>query len=270
MRTVTTFFVLALAVAAPQALAAPTLNAMRKCPATGPLSACAQVAFFSATAGESYTGPSGWQSFVKIWGRLDDGAQIEYLVKTYDQREQTERTPFPRPNAYLGRSRANNPLILTDQGVLEITSPGYDLPETKYVLVDAVEWKIVARYLKTGDNSYIFTSHRPAGVWDAARRVCISAPLRNPGRLVRDATLCAARPARKLREEEVDGVFGNLAPEAVELGRIKRLVPDFVTEGMGALNRSADTHHSEDTGVKIFRIKGTRQLLLVSYYIDNC
>lgn len=198
------FILLTLAVASLQstAHAAPALNAVFKCPVRGPHRACIEVTLLREGA-EGRDGvfpyielPSKGPQFMRLWGRIDGGPQTEFMLKLdWEQAwRPDDGAAFPGI-AYLGRSPENNPIILTDRGKFEITTAGIDLALSDFYLIDARRWKVVTRLFSPDRGEYIFTSATKIGVWDDARKLCISAPMSEPGLLRITPENCAARPA---------------------------------------------------------------------------
>lgn len=194
---------LALAFANLQALAhaAPTLNAVFKCPTKGPNRGCIE-ATLARDGAEGRDGvfpfvelPSEGPQHLRLWGRLAGGDQTEFVL-TFDWESawRPEDRDFPGL-AYLGRSPDNNPIVLTDRGPLEITTAGIDLTLSDLYLVDAHRWRIITRLFTPQRGGYVFTSATRIGIWDEQRSLCISAPLKKPGLLRVAPENCAARPA---------------------------------------------------------------------------
>ena len=254
-------FLPAIAFAAAQAAAsaAPVLNTIVPCPATA---ACLYANMFEGASREKsatmITGPEGLEIFLTMQGRLNGGAPTLYAVNVFN----ASWGQLPRV-AYLGRSPANNPLIQTDRGVLEIMDADQDLPLSDYYVVDTVQWKVIDRYLQLSySDILIFTKGGPATMWDDERKLCVSAPVKRPGPLQILPRGCAARP----KKPDSWAVQGDVAPEALQLARIKQLFPALVSDEMGPPAKADTSFEDSERGIAFFRIKGTPNVVVVSYY----
>lgn len=180
--------------------AAAPLNALFKCPSKGPQSACIEIALVRQSVDRADVFPyielpSKGPQYLRLWGRLEGGPQTAFVLKVdWEPAWRPEDRDFPGI-AYRGRSADNNPIILTDRGALEITTAGVDLPFSDYHLVDARRWKVITRLFSPQRGEYIFTSATRIGLWDDERKLCISAPLKEPGFLRVAPENCAARRA---------------------------------------------------------------------------
>ena len=93
------------------------------------------------------------ESFV-VTGRLNGGAPKQFTLKVSHPADILELSV-----AFLGRSKANRPVILTDHGALEVTTEGFDVSYgAQTVLVDAVNWRIVAQHLDLAGGDYVTTA----------------------------------------------------------------------------------------------------------------
>ncbi len=241
--------------------AAPILNTIVPCPATA---ACLYVDVFSNPRRESkasVTGPNGLQIFLPVQGRLNGGAPALYTADVYNASE--GHAPL---TAYLGRSPANNPLIQTDRGVLEITDGEYDVAPTDIYVIDTAQWKVVDNYLTTDYGvSFVFTAGEPAGVWDGERKLCISAPVKKPGLLQLVPKSCVAR----LKTPDQRGIVGDIAPERLQLSRVKQLLPSLVNDRMGPATKAATSFDDDEVGVTFHRINGTPNVIVATYYVHE-
>ena len=183
------------------ALAAPTLDAVLTCPKAGANRACLPVTLFNDHAHKGQVNfvpyvmsPNKGPQHLHVWGRLSGGAQTEFDLKVdWEDVYFSEENLHPAI-AYLGRSDDNNPIILTKQGTLEITTAGVDVGASIHLLVDARHWTLMDQLIAADRGEYVFTSGTRIGIWDDERKLCIAAPIRTPGLLRVAPGNCAARP----------------------------------------------------------------------------
>lgn len=189
----------ALAIFAPMASAREagriqTLTPRDDCPTSGPYLACLTIPLQwieRASKGATYRKRRGDNEPVLLRGRLAGGApQVFRLTSFAGNAAGTDLGTV----AYLGRTAANQPIILTNRGPLEIEAPFIDARELPgLVVIDETRWRIVARYLDIAKGEYVVNSAQDIAVLDFERGVCIVAPRRRPGPLVVAKGKCKAR-----------------------------------------------------------------------------
>jgi hypothetical protein len=131
---------------------------------------------------------------VNLEGILAGGAPRRYRLKL-PSREDGEFNPEVDigPLAYLGRSERNRPIVLTDRGPLEITTPSIDFSLVPaLILAREEDMAVRGRFYEAYGAPFVVTRGGEVGAWNATRKVCVSAPRRLPGRLVIVSQACRA------------------------------------------------------------------------------
>jgi hypothetical protein len=188
----TIFFALCMtALAAVQTAAAerPLLLAASECPEWGPNRACLRVEVIPDTRKpkledggyvyEEYPTPRT----LPITGKLNNGPARKYRLLV-TRRQDDYSSSIPPELAYLGQSRAGHSTILTEQGPLEILSKGWTARGRGLWFYDERTWKpLDMDLIGTSSGIAVVTSPAEIGIWDAHRRLCISALLPRRERL---------------------------------------------------------------------------------------
>ena len=217
-----------IAIGASAALARESLTAPNECPAAGPHRACLMT-YIVERHPDSKRIINRAADGILVTTRLDlkgrlstDAARTSYRVtlvqdtaEGYDTAA-AERVLVP----YLGRSRHNHPVILTNRGPLEVLTRAVTIGADPFViLVDAKRQRVFARYSDARD-THIVQSARGIKVWARQSDACVSAPSERPELLIADERACD--PAFALESSD------RFAPAShVTLERLLKLVPDL-------------------------------------------
>lgn len=157
------------------------------CPTTGGGTACLRVRIFrhgSQTAADSRSRSWDMMRRVILKGSLSAGEPQTFLLKIENPAYSWQGASDLGPVAYLGRSKANRPIIQTDAGPFEILSPRFDVnADTVAVLVDEPHWKVVASYFQADSIAWVVTAPNVVAVFDFVTGSCVSAPQMAPGPL---------------------------------------------------------------------------------------
>jgi hypothetical protein len=93
--------------------------------------------------------------------------------------------------AYVGRSKENRPIVLTNRGPFEIEAPFIDVSGVPgLIVVDGKRNKVVTRYFPFDQGEYVVNSPTDVAIWDADRHRCIEAPHRRPGLIRLNGSKC--------------------------------------------------------------------------------
>ncbi|MBI1213950.1 MAG: hypothetical protein GC190_21015 [Alphaproteobacteria bacterium] len=105
-------------------------------------------------------------------------------MRLVDERDRLAAYLPPRGWAYVGRSAANNPIILTNGGPFEIQSAGVDIEPTPLIVVlDEERRTVLASYPNVGGSIWIEATGNAVSAWTEHRGRCISFPAFRPGLL---------------------------------------------------------------------------------------
>jgi hypothetical protein len=198
-----------------------TLTILRTCPSTGWHRACLPVAFFFTDDGSerlrikevedgSYF-PTKVLDYILVKGALPESRgsgvfrlKLDYRVSESEAVSPNELGGF----AFVGRSRAGRPIVLTDRGPLEIATPGIDFesPGDLYVVRER-DGRLLARVVGGYAMPFVVTKTGEIGVWDSARAVCIAAP----GHKTRELTIITTACKRAGVPEDGVVLGGNVA-----------------------------------------------------------
>jgi len=181
-----------------------TLKVLRECPVKGWHRACLPIAFLFSDDksgrlrmkkeddGSLY--PPDMLDYIVVEGALLEtrGRGIFRLELDYPLSE----TGSPNELggfAFVGRSRAGRPIVLTDRGPLEIVTPGIDFesPVDLYVVREK-RGRVIRRLIGGYGMPFIATKAGEIGVWDAKREICVTAPERDTRELAIITTACKA------------------------------------------------------------------------------
>ena len=249
-----------------------TLQLQTFCPPSGPI-ACLTAELnwtddgsgrISQTPLEGYdavTEAGPIRQSVLLSGRLNDGPSRPFRLSY--RREDDGHTPLWNIGsaAFLGRSSANRPVVLTNRGPLEILTPAIDVAYgNTFMVADERTWKLKAPFVELAGGGYHAAAPDDIGVWDKRRNVCIEAPTRSPGML-------------KLRKDGCgNGKVPPLEPANITLANMRKLIP-YTHIGPETDENNLDVRRSEFGGegayYSIYRIRGTHTLIIVAMY-DHC
>ena len=182
------------------------------CPKSGPERACLLIPLQwidRASPHAKYRKRRGDDERVLLRGRLAGGASQIFRLSPFAGYAAGATLGY---GAYLGRTEANRPIVLTNRGPLEVEAPFIDAQELPgLVAIDETRWRIVARYLDIAKGEYVVNSVQDVAVWDYERNVCIVAPRRQPGLLVVAEGKCKAREPLGIDLTLDRRVSGNIA-----------------------------------------------------------
>ena len=156
-------FLAAAVIAAPASSAREFLTAVRECPQSGAYRACLMRDFETPKEGpdfvvHEFVGRVTATQIVTIRGRLAGAPAQPHSLKFFEKLGPYDEAGggFPRL-AYLGRSRDNHPIILTNRGPLEILSKKLDVDLTPTVVViDEARWRSIAQFAGLGVKNVYF------------------------------------------------------------------------------------------------------------------
>jgi hypothetical protein len=178
---------------------------------------------------QTRTTSSGIEKTFFITGSLNGGESRRYALRFTQQRwNYFAATNRSGPIAQYGPP--TDPIILTDQGSLQIQTPEIRAERIpNLVVVDARHGRVLARqYSETGDDcvdlSFLATKHIRA-VWDDGGQRCVSRPLTEKGTLPR-STGCM-RPSKG--DCSIPNAF---APAPMTINHLNATVRDMRTLGL--------------------------------------
>lgn len=228
---------------------APRLRALQTCPATSDGAACVEMMMhwdFARTDRPRFVASAEKGArVIAVRGRLNKGRlrAFELVVKPRDATHENDLGEV----AYLGRSRAWRPVILTDQGALAIDTRGVHVGRAQGVaIIDEKARKVVASYLSgLSGGTYIVRGVDDTVVLSKGG-ACLSPPPSQPGTLVR-ASGCDqdAAPSKTLQFSE--RIVGDVKPaDDADLDLIRALLPqarDLSDAQLGARVGRIGPHH---------------------------
>jgi hypothetical protein len=162
--------------------------------------------------------------------------------------------------AFLGRSSADNVVILTDRGPLELPAQGFSLSYGDFTLVDAKNWRIVAKYLDLAEDGYLISSPTDIAVWNEKTKTCVEAPTDKPGMLKINDSACKGRDK---------GNFTNVVDAKIRLGDMRKVFPYVGLVGSEDENALSSEFGGDGGYHSVFRIKNTNYLIVTIVW-DDC
>ncbi len=254
----TILLALALSAASP-ASARDTLQMYSWCPkkATAPclaakLSANGVVDVTYAPAPDDHTHDDPLLKSFVATGRLNGGVAKQFTLNVSHPADHIELSV-----AFIGRSKANHPIILTDRGALEVTTEGFDDSYgAETVLIDTANWRIVAAYLDLAGGGYVATTPTDIGSWNEGAAACVEAPTNKPGML-------------KIKKGGCNGGRGHLVPAKIRLGDMLKVFPYVGLVGTEDENTVSSEFGGNGGYFSVFRIPKSR-FLIVTVMWDHC
>lgn len=165
-----------------------TLTVLRDCPAKGWHRACLEIAFFfrddhSGRLRTRHVDDGSWSGsdvldHLLVKGSLLEGRgqgtyrlKLDYPVSKSEADSPDELGAL----AFVGRSLAGRPIVLTDRGPLEIATPSVEFESTVDLYVFNEKTGRLVAQLINGQGPFVVTKGGEIGVWDARRAICIKA-----------------------------------------------------------------------------------------------
>lgn len=209
----------------------------------------------SATA----TVPDIVEHTILVTGRLDNGPLASFRVlsrrETFFEDQYFENIGQV---AFLGRSKTNRPIVLTDRGALEIVTPRLDVAYGhSFAVVDERTWRMKREFLELSGDGYVASASDNFSVWKPKQKLCIAAPTRKPGML-------------QLRKEACPSV--NWEPASITTRNMNKLFPyTYVTPPTqkNDPNEVGSKFGGEGNYYQVWRIPKTRTLV-ITWIHDDC
>jgi len=229
----------------------------RDCPTTGPHRGCLFLALStpsdSPQPAEILRKDGNFALLVRVRGRFAGSARNVRLM-----------TSAPGANdgyfmaPYLGRSKQNHPIVLTDRGPFEILS-GLDFNGMPgLVVIDEPRSRVIAEYFDV-DFPTIRISPRGISAFVESGDACVSAPRRIPGLLVLDARACE-------KSRGTDGWHGLpdylVRATGPKTDIFKRLIPEFNFQDLQDNLGDGSAWGGSGWGIYFIRDPGTPYLLV--------
>lgn len=223
------------------------------CPSAGPYRACLEIPFAiseedaeaGAAAVQTRDADDGTTIFLS--GRLAGRRVRVYEVRRNGEHERRLESP---PLAYIGRSRENRPLFLTDAGPLEVLSRGFDVTwgnaNTREIVVADANRNTATRYVGVVPDPIYEANGGELRVWARTGERCISLPTKRPGRLVLRASGCPREGAQLV---PADLTLDRLAVFMPELKGFQVQTPGWPILGEGVM-------------VEVYSVAGTHALVV--------
>lgn len=168
------------------------LTVVRDCPATGWHRACLPIAFYFRDDGSGRLhfkkvsredAPFDFVQFqdvILVKGALLEGGGAGAFKLILNEPVGDGPTDSPEELgafAFVGRSRAGRPIVLTDRGPFEIETPSVVFESTGDLFVaDEKTGRLRARLVAGYAMPFVVTKAGEIGIWDAKRTICITAP----------------------------------------------------------------------------------------------
>lgn len=182
----------------PASAAPPILDALSECPKDGPNRACLlnEVAPLLSPGCEEDCPHYPHPAILDVSGKLNGGIAKRYRLRLTRPEGYALPTQAPPEIAYLGYSSDRHPIVLTNEGPLEIRTKGFGVSVLGQTFIDERTWKkLDMAFIQSNSGHIVVTSPTDIGVWDRVRDICITALVSYRERLRVIEGGCSARPA---------------------------------------------------------------------------